>query len=647
MNQGSTSTLKRDFLASIVVFLVALPLCMGIAIACGVPVAAGLITGIIGGIVVGAIAGCPLQVSGPAAGLIVLVYEVVQHYGLEGLGVVVLLAGAVQVAAGAMRLGQWFRAVSPAVIKGMLAGIGVLILASQFHVMVDDRPQGSGIKNLITIPQAVWKSLSPGDFHNREIRQLRADTLRTVGELHREQSHLQAETAELQAAGAADLVALTQKQSEVVAQSAGVEEKLRNLELQTGNGERSRRIREAATAAHARSATALAALERGNLEAAMEAQTQATESLDVLLARLKNHSFAALLGLLTIAAIVLWQVAAPKRIRFVPAPLIAVLLATAVAAALMLPVLYVEIPANLWEDVHFPTWSAVTAMPWPELLKNVLVIAVVASAETLLCATAVDQMQSGPRTRYDRELCAQGVGNILCGMVGALPMTGVIVRSSANVQAGAQTRLSAMLHGVWLLVFVAGLAFLLRLIPTAALAAILVYTGYKLINVKSIKELRKYGWGEVFIYGATVVTIVVADLLTGVLVGIALAAVKLLYGFSHLNIKLESQLTAKTSTLRLEGAATFLRLPKLASYLERVPPGAELHVDFEHLEYIDHACLDLLMNWARQHETTGGKLVIDWDSLHGTMRRDRNGARSRREAEAPEPREQEAERAVA
>ena len=126
-----------------------------------------------------------------------------------------------------------------------------------------------------------------------------------------------------------------------------------------------------------------------------------------------------------------------------------------------------------------------------------------------------------------------------------------------------------------------------------------------------------------------------------------MAAVKLLHGFSHLNIKLESQLTAKTSTLRLEGAATFLRLPKLASYLERVSPGAELHVDFEHLEYIDHACLDLLMNWARQHETTGGKLVIDWDSLHGTMRRNRNGARNRREVETPEPRDQEAERAVA
>ncbi len=178
-----------------------------------------------------------------------------------------------------------------------------------------------------------------------------------------------------------------------------------------------------------------------------------------------------------------------------------------------MPVFYVEIPDNLWSEVHFPSLTVLSDAPWAALFQAGLLIAVVASAETLLCATAVDQMQQGPRTRYDRELFAQGVGNMVCGVLGALPMTGVIVRSSANVQAGGRTRLSAILHGVWLLIFVAGLAFLLRLIPTASLAAILVYTGYKLVNPKSVRELRKYGWGEVGIYAATVGTIVVTDLL--------------------------------------------------------------------------------------------------------------------------------------
>src|SRR5688572_14498292 len=151
-SNSPTRHLKQDFLASIVVFFVALPLCMGIAFASGAPVAAGLITGIVGGLVVGFLAGAPLQVSGPAAGLTVIVYGIVQQFGLEGLGPIVLAAGLMQVLAGLLRLGKWFRAVSPAVIKGMLAGIGLLILASQFHVMIDDKPKESGIQNLVTIP---------------------------------------------------------------------------------------------------------------------------------------------------------------------------------------------------------------------------------------------------------------------------------------------------------------------------------------------------------------------------------------------------------------------------------------------------------------------------------------------------------------
>ena len=242
-------------------------------------------------------------------------------------------------------------------------------------------------------------------------------------------------------------------------------------------------------------------------------------------------------------------------------------------------------------------------------------IAVVASAETLLCATAVDQMHRGSRTRYNKELTAQGVGNMVCGMLGALPMTGVIVRSSANVNSGGKTRASAILHGVWLLVFVVFLGFLLRMIPTSGLAAVLVYTGYKLVNPKSINELLKFGWGEVAIYTATVVTIVVTDLLTGVIVGISLAAAKLLLTFSQLDVTLSADERSSRTVLKLTGAATFVRLPRLATQLEQVPPGRELHVDFRNLNYIDHACLELLTNWAAQHELTGGQVVVDWKSL--------------------------------
>jgi MFS superfamily sulfate permease-like transporter len=256
----------------------------------------------------------------------------------------------------------------------------------------------------------------------------------------------------------------------------------------------------------------------------------------------------------------------------------------------------------------------------PIVITGAIVIALVASAETLLCATAVDQLHTGERTNYDKELTAQGIGNVLCGLIGALPMTGVIVRSSANVNSGAKTRLSSILHGGWLLLFVAALPFVLAYIPRAALGALLVHIGIKLVNLKQIKELWKTSKSEVAIYAVTLTVIVCEDLLVGVVVGIMLSAAKLLYRFSHLEMDLQTE--NGLTRLQMHGAATFLRLPSLAQKLDEVPESAELHVDFEHLSYIDHACLDLLMNWAKQHEQTGGKLVLDWESLHGRFSAD-------------------------
>lgn len=501
------STLWADFLASIVVFLVALPLCMGIAIASGVPedraAAVGIITGIIGGVLVGLLAGCPLQVSGPAAGLAVIVGQYIADYGFATLGVIVLIAGVVQLLAGAFGLGQIFRAVVPAVIQGMLAGIGVLIFAAQFHVMVDDTPPGTGVEfggiiNLYTIPEAVWKGLTEGP-----------------------------------------------------------------------------------------------------------------------------HQAAALTGVLTILSVVAWSVLAPRRLRFFPAPLVGVILASLVVNALNLSVKFISVPDNLLDAIQLPTPDL-----WPKLLDGSIILAgvalaFVASAESLLTATAADALQQhAPRTRYDRELAAQGVGNICCGLLGALPMTGVIVRTTANILAGARTRLSTILHGLWLLIFAWFFPEVLRHIPIASLAAILVYTGWKLFNPKAIRALWEVGKGEVATYAVTLGTVIVVDLLTGILAGIGLALLQLLYRVSHLGVHLIEQPEHQRAWLRLEGAATFLRLPKLAAVLENIRPDVELHVDLKHLTYIDHACFELLVNWAKQHEKQGGRLIIDWDSLHARFRKE-------------------------
>ncbi len=619
------SKIKTDLLPSVAVFLVALPLCLGIAIASGVPVAAGLITGIVGGLIVGFLAGSPLQVSGPAAGLTVIVYGIVQQFGFEALGIIVLGAGLLQVLAGLLRLGQWFRAVSPAVIQGMLAGIGLLILASQFHVMVDDKPKESGIQNLLTIPQAIAKGLPLPEPSTIEQRQFRTELLKQVGDLHERQSEIHDAIAAAVPANApkegtvhiaTDVAGLIAEQEKIIAELREVAQRIESTQLSKSDNTDGDEAKRAVVLAVERGEEALAQLRADAGSNARETQQTATNSLQTLLASLKSHEWAAKIGLITIAVLLLWQGFAPKRLKVVPAPLVAITVATAIAFIWSLPVLYVEVPDSLLSSIHLPSLTVLQGLPLLGLIQASVVVALIASAETLLCATAVDQMHRGQRTDYDRELFAQGVGNSVCGLLGALPMTGVIVRSAANIQAGAQSRFSSIMHGLWLLVFVGLLGSMIRSIPVASLAAVLVYTGYKLLNLKQLKELRKYGWGEVAIFLATLIGIVTTDLLHGVLIGIALSAAKLLYTFSHLKTYLHVDCPSNRTVLSLEGTATFLRLPLLAATLEKVPANAELHVDLQRLDYIDHACLDLLMNWAKQHEASGGSLVIDWNSLH-------------------------------
>lgn len=615
------STFSRDFAASIVVFLVALPLCMGVSIASGVPVAAGLVTGIVAGIVVGMIAGCPLQVSGPAAGLTVIVYQAVQTHGLKMLGLIVLLAGIFQLIAGFLRFGQWFRAVSPSVVYGMLAGIGILIFASQFHVMLDDAPGGSGVKNLITIPSAINKATHTPQLPAKDMRGDLQSILKDLGELHRRQISLNEEVTEripdhskkLQPDAVIELTDLAPRQAAILEELKAIQQ--RGLELKAELPVKRQRIEELGNLAIKDQETSLSALEANRSDLIVATQVQAVDAITNFQKAFKNHEFAAALGVLTILVLVLWKTFAKGPLAVVPAPLVGVVVATAVATYWQLPVLYVEVPTAIMEDLHFVKWSTFTDANWGAILTTAAVIAAVASAETLLCATAVDSLHSGPRTNYDKELSSQGVGNIICGFMGALPMTGVIVRSSANVQAGAKSQLSSILHGVWLLIFVALLASMLRMIPTAALAGILVYTGYKLVDIKAVKRLAKFGWSEVFIWAATVLVIVVEDLLLGVITGLVLAVGKLVLKFSTLKIQVVSNSNTNETTIGLEGNASFLRLPKLARGLERVPARSTVSFDLTRLSYLDQACLELLEQWADQHRQIGGTVNADWKML--------------------------------
>lgn len=616
---------KFDLPASIVVFLVALPLSMGVAVASGATVSAGLVTAIIGGIIVGFISGSPLQVSGPAAGLTVTVFALIQTLGIERLGVCVLVAGILQLIAGYLRMGQWFRAVSPPVIQGMLAGIGVLLVGSQIHIMVDDKPRHSGLENLITIPEAILKSFPAPALGNREERSSETKELRALGQVHLIQVELkdkvhhtmggfdeedrtpeQVTAEERRVAG--EFQSLVDRQEDVIAQ------------LQDFKSPKSAKQYQDALSSLS---VALRDIREANLYQARASQDRAELALREFLASRKNHGWAAMVGMITIITIIGWKLVGRGPVKVIPAALVAVVVATLLTTLVELPVLYVEVPDNLADEIYFPTMAEFRALLDWSTWFFIMQLSVIASAETLLCASAVDRQHTGPRTQYDKELAAQGVGNILCGLLCALPMTGVIVRSSANVQAGAKTRLSTILHGTWILLFVAVFAGLLRYIPYAALAGILVYSGFKLIDFNAIKALARRGAGEVIIYFATVITIVSVDLLVGVLVGFALSLLKLIFVFARLEIEVLKDEEEPKRTLVLRGSATFLRLPALAEALEQVPPNAELHIKVDQLDYIDAACLDLLENWEVQNHGQGGRLVIDAESLQARFWRRR------------------------
>ncbi|MGV9270544.1 SulP family inorganic anion transporter [Kitasatospora sp. NPDC003701] len=474
--------LRADLAASLVVFLVALPLCVGVAVASGVPAELGLLTGIVGGLLTGLLPGSSLQVSGPAAGLTVLVFAAVQEHGLATLGVITAAAGLLQLAMGALRLGRLFRAISVSVVQGMLAGIGLVLISGQLYALVDAKAPRSGLDKLAGLPGLV------------------ADT---------------------------------------------------------------------ATSTRALTAAAI--------------------------------------GIGTIAVLVLWP-RLPARVRIVPAPLAAVAAATAATALFDLSVGKVEV-AGLAGVIDLPGGADLAALGSVGVLGTVLAFALIASAESLFSAAAVDRLHDGPRTHYDRELIAQGVGNTVCGALGALPMTAVIVRSAANVQAGARTKASRVLHGLWLLLFAALFPAALSVIPLAALAGVLVHAGAKLVPAKALVPLWRTHRGEALILIATAVAVVATNLFEGVLLGLLLSVLKSAWDTSHLHVDVDEREDG-TVNVTLAGNATFLRLPRLLDTLERLPAGRTVHLDLTGLRHLDHACRSALETWEERHNRVGEAVVV-------------------------------------
>ncbi|MET7327965.1 bifunctional SulP family inorganic anion transporter/carbonic anhydrase [Nonomuraea sp. NPDC005650] len=469
------STLRHDVPASLVVFLVAVPLSLGIAMASGAPLAAGLIAAVVGGIVAGALGGSAVQVSGPAAGLSLVVVDLVQTYGWRATCMITLLAGAVQLLLGVFKAARAALAVSPAVIHGMLAAVGVIIALAQLHVVLGGSSQRSAVANLIELPGQI------ADLHGHKVA----------------------------------------------------------------------------------------------------------------------------VGLLTISVLALWT-RLPKRVKVVPAPLVALLVAAGTAWAFGWDVTRVDLS-------HSVTEWAFPVLPhgdWHLIVGAVLLVALLAGCESLLCCVAVDGMHGSRRADLDQELTGQGVANMVTGALGGLPVAGVIVRSTANVQAGGRSRWSAILHGVWVLVFAIGFGWSIKLIPLEALAALLVFIGVQMVNLGHIKKV--HGHGEVPVYVVTMVTVIVLGLAEGVVVGLILAALLALRRLTWVTVLKREGVDGRLH-VTVSGSLTFLGVPRLTHELRTIAAGTAVDLDLN-IDFMDNAAFEAIHSWRLDHERMGG--MVDIDELH-------------------------------
>lgn len=494
---------KKDFQSSVVVFLVALPLCLGIALASQAPMSSGLIAGIIGGIVIGALSGSPISVSGPAAGLTVIVVTSIQTLGSFDLFLTsVFLGGLFQILFGVFRggtIGDYFPS---SVIRGMLAAIGLILILKQF-------------------PHAVGYD---ADYMGDE-------------------------------------------------------------SFMEGGGE---------------------------------------NTFSRLFMTMKmTHLGAIFISLVSFAIILGWEKLAARGNKFfqlIPGALIAVLtgvtlgqlFSTNPALALKTEQL-VSLPLSGFSDSKFylPSPAALFDM---KVIMVGLTIALVGSLESLLSVDAADKLDSDGRTTdKNRELLAQGVGNSISGLLGGLPITAVIVRTSANANAGARTRLSSVLHGFWLLLAVVSIPHLLNLIPLAALATILILVGYKLVKPKIIADMYKRGWDNFIPFAVTIVAILLTDLLMGIGIGMVVGFFFVVKTNLHKAVVLVTE--GNLYLIKFHKDVSFLQKANLQKMLRSIPEGSSVVIDGSQSVYVDNDIVDLVEDFLNKGKAMNITVSLKKSSL--------------------------------
>lgn len=512
---GYLRNLAYDLPASVVVFLVALPLCLGIAVASGAPPLAGLITGVVAGLVVAWASGSHLAVSGPAAGLTVIVLDAIDRLGYDGFLLALVVAGVMQMLFGAARAGIFAYYFPTSVIKGMLAAIGLTLIIKQIpHALGFDRDFEGDVTLLwpvhIDVPGRGLVEMGPFD-----------QIVYAVGHV--------------------------------------------------GWG-------------------------------------------------------AVVITLVGLAILIAWgQIETLRKLKWLPGPLVVVLVGVGVNqlfAAVMpgwtlsgqhLVVLPDGGIAELFEALSFPDFSRIGD---GAIYTTAITIAAVASIETLLCIEAIDKLDPYKRnTSTDRELGAQGIGNVVAGLIGGLPMTAVIVRGSANIQSGARTKVSAFAHGVLLLVAVVALPSVMNMVPLAALAAILLHVGYKLARVEVFREMFRQSIEQWAPFLVTVGAILATDLLLGVGIGMAVAIFFILranlqtpYFIHHRELHQEN--SRAHIRIELSENVSFLNKASVNKVLHELPRNATVEIDGTRSQYIHPDVLEIIRDFEETAHTRGIEVAL-------------------------------------